>query len=550
MSRTSEHDPPTTADPTRHQLPALYRAMAQFLRAGDPQGLWRHIVAAAHDLAGADGVALLLYDRAQDLFVPTVPSVAVGLDERWLQRQGLPAAQSLAGRALQAGDIVAVHDTASTPELEFPLLAGGRRPGAVAAVPLGVPEQIQGVLGVYFLQARTAPLDAELLRAFAEVAGAALATMHERERDRLALARLQALDAAGKAVAAELSLDRVLQRIVEVAARVAQARYGALGVAGPDGYLTEFITTGLTPREREQFGPLPRGHGLLGVLIRQGQPPRIPNIQRDPRRVGFPPHHPPMSSLLGLPTRVRNQVVGDLYLTDKIGAPESSEDDDQEMVELLAAHAGIAIENARLYEQVRDPTLLRERGRIGRDLHDGIIQDLYGTSLRPENRAEEATEAGLQAQLREPADTISGVIGDVRSYIRGLQARELEEHPLHEGIVALAQAIDARGGLTVSATVEGTPCRLPEAVAHTLPQIAREALSNVVRHAGASQAAVHLHYEEQGVQLSVRDDGRGVAMEAEHRGLRNLQARVAEAGGRLSVRSGAGTTVHVSVPRS
>jgi signal transduction histidine kinase len=542
------------ADHTRHLLPELYRATAQFLCVDDPQGLLRHIVMAARELGGAEGVSLLLYDRARDLFVPTVPSVALGLDERWLQRQGLHAAQALAGRAMAALDLVEVRDTAQTPELEFPLLAGARRPGAVAAVPLIALEQVQGVLSLYFLGPHHAPLDGDLLRAFAELAGAALARTFEREGDRLALTRLQALDEAGKAVVAELALDRVLQRIVEVAARVVQARYGALGVADPDGYLTEFVTTGLSPHERELLGPLPRGHGLLGVLIREGRPLRVPAIGHDPRRVGFPPNHPPMTSLLGVPIRARGRVVGDLYLADKIGAPEFSEDD-QQTIERLAAHAGIAIENARLYDQLRELTLLRERERIGRELHDGIIQDLYGTSLRLENLAEDAAGEALQAQLLELAEAVSNVIIDVRTYIQGLQARELEGQSLHEGITALAREINARGDLTVSATVEGTPGHLPEAVAHTLLQIAREALSNVARHAQAEQAAVHLRYDEQAVSLSVRDDGCGFAAEAEwgdgHRGLRNLRARVAEVGGSIGVQSrpGAGTTVLVSVPR-
>src|SRR5579884_2770512 len=144
-----------------------------------------------------------------------------------------------------------------------------------------------------------------------------------------------------------------------------------------------------------RIGPLPRGHGLRGVLIRLGRPVRIPDIRRDPRRVGFPPHHPPMTSLLGVPIRAHNTVVGDLYLADKIGAAEFSADD-QHIVELLAAHAGVAIENARLYAQVGELTRLRERERIGRELHDGIIQDLYASTLQLEDLAEDLPEGAAR----------------------------------------------------------------------------------------------------------------------------------------------------------
>ena len=130
--------------PTDH---ALYHATAGLLSGHDATAVLRQVVQAAQALTSADGVAILLYDRDSALFVPAVPGVAVGLDERWLQRQGLAAAQSLALRAVEAHQIVEVLDTARTPELDYPLLAGGRRPGAVAVTPLAVEDTVVGVLG-------------------------------------------------------------------------------------------------------------------------------------------------------------------------------------------------------------------------------------------------------------------------------------------------------------------------------------------------------------------------------------------------------------------
>jgi signal transduction histidine kinase len=532
---------------------ALDQATAGLSGRRDATAMVRQVVHAARALTAADGVAILLYDRENALFVPTAPSVVVGLDERWLQRQGLEAAQSLALRAVEAHQIVEVLDTARTPELDYPLLAGGRRPGAVAVAPLEIEDTVVGVLGVYHAQPRTDCLDGDALGAFAQLAGLAITIAQAHERERALLARLQALDEATRALAAELSLDQVLQRIVAVAAHVAGARYGALGIAGPDGYLTDFITTGISPEERAQIGPLPRGHGLLGVLIRQGQPLRVPNIAHDRRRVGFPPHHPPMTSLLGVPIRVRNAVVGDLYLADKIGALEFSEDD-QHLVELLAAHAGIAIENAHLYAQVRELTQLRERERIGRDLHDGIIQDIYAGTLQLEDLAEDLPEE-MRERLLGVADHFSDVIRDVRTYITGLRARELKGRLLSEGLVALVHEVNERGDLRATALVDGVPYRLPDETANTLLQITREALSNVVKHAAAAHADVRLAYDTHGVTLTVADNGRGfdpqAARGAEHHGLHNLRTRTAEVGGTLSIQSaaGGGTTISVFVPR-
>ena len=189
-----------------------------------------------------------------------------------------------------------------------------------------------GVLQLYTANAALA-WDTTTVASFAALGANANANAAPRQEQGVR-ERLEALDEATRTLAAELSSERVLQRIVEIAARISGARYGALGVVGADGFLSDFITTGLSTEERERIGALPCGHGLLGVLIRLGQPLRVPAIQRDPRRIGFPPHHPPMTSLLGVPIRAHNQVVGDLYLTDKIGAPEFS-DEDQHLVELL-----------------------------------------------------------------------------------------------------------------------------------------------------------------------------------------------------------------------
>jgi signal transduction histidine kinase len=160
----------------------------------------------------------------------------------------------------------------------------------------------------------------------------------------------------GMALASELSLPLLLQRIVELAAELTSARYGALGVIGRDGHLADFLTTGITDAERAAIGPLPRGHGLLGALIRDARPLRLPEISGDPRSSGFPANHPPMSSFLGAPVRARGTVYGNLYLTEKRGRPDFTPEDEATLI-TLATQAGVAIANARLHEETR----LRER---------------------------------------------------------------------------------------------------------------------------------------------------------------------------------------------
>ena len=162
--------------------------------------------------------------------------------------------------------------------------------------------------------------------------------------------RLRALVEAGMAITSELSLDAVLQRLVEAAAELTGARYAALGVIGPTGtQLERFLTTGIDAATHAAIGDLPRGQGILGVLIRDAESLRLHRISDDPRSVGFPPNHPPMSTFLGVPIHLRGVAYGNLYLTEKAGGEDFTAED-EELVELLASQAAVAVENARLYE--------------------------------------------------------------------------------------------------------------------------------------------------------------------------------------------------------
>ena len=156
----------------------------------------------------------------------------------------------------------------------------------------------------------------------------------------------------GLALAADLSLPTVLQRIIELAVELTGARYGALGVLGTDGRIRQFITVGISEEERRAIGPLPVGEGILGALIHDAKPLRLRRIVDDRRSIGFPANHPPMSSFLGAPVVARGKVFGNIYLTEKQGATEFDADDEAALV-VLAAQAGVAIENINLYDEGR-----------------------------------------------------------------------------------------------------------------------------------------------------------------------------------------------------
>ena len=371
---------------------------------------------------------------------------------------------------------------------------------------------------------------------------------------------VEALDLATRGISGVLSFERVLQLIVDRVRELVGARYAALGIADDRGVLERFVTSGLTREQRERIGPLPRGHGLLGVLIHKAESVRIPDIGADPRSYGFPPHHPPMGSFLGVPISVRNRVVGDLYLTDKQDAAEFSAAD-QAVVEMFALHAGIAIENAGLHEEVQRLAVVEERERIGQDLHDGIIQSLYALSLSLEDVPEFMSSDPDEARVRvdRAIDGLHLAIRDIRNFIFGLRPERLAQVGLVGGLAAVADEFRLNAVVDLDFRAdEALNEELPTEVTVQLLQIAQEALSNIARHSGATRASVAVeagHDDGDQVVLEIADNGTGFDpgedRSEDHRGLPNMRARVGSIGGRLEIVSepGTGTRIIVRVPR-
>ncbi|MFG2341832.1 GAF domain-containing protein [Streptomyces yangpuensis] len=220
--------------------------------------------------------------------------------------------------------------------------------------------------------------------------------------------RVHSLLEAVVSVGRELDLAQVLRRIVEAAALLVDAEYGALGVIGPDGRtLAQFLTVGLGDEEIAAIGPLPAGHGLLGEVIHHPEPLRLTDLGAHPSSQGFPAHHPPMRTFLGVPIRVRDEVFGNLYLTDKRGGVDF-DTEDETVISTLSVAAGVAIDNARLYEgSQRQQRWLRANAEITESLLSG--------SSRPEvleliaRRAQEITAARL-AHIAVPVDGVDGLV--------------------------------------------------------------------------------------------------------------------------------------------
>jgi signal transduction histidine kinase len=366
-----------------------------------------------------------------------------------------------------------------------------------------------------------------------------------------------AFNAAVRGIAGLTSVDDALQIIVDGVRPLVGAQYAALGIVDADGRIERFITSGMDDETRARIGALPEGHGLLGLIIRENRTFLIPDINVDPRRSGFPPEHPPMTSFLGVPITVKGISLGRLYLTNRIGAAEFSEAD-RSLVETFALHAGIAMENARLHEQLQRLAVVDERERISKDLHDGIIQNMYGVGLSLEDVPELMTEdpAEATARVERAIDAIHLSIQDIRNFIFGLRPELLEGASLVVGLASLVE--EYRHNMIVDLELR-VPDTLPEPASEVtghLLAIVSESLSNVARHSRASRASLELTTPDDGatLELVVEDNGVGFdpagVVKLGHQGLANTRARVAEVGGLLAIESrpGAGTRVIVRLP--
>ncbi len=373
---------------------------------------------------------------------------------------------------------------------------------------------------------------------------------------------LAALSGAVRAVTLGSSLDRVLHRLASSARELVGARYAAVGIPEPEGdEFARFVTVGMSDELIARLGPLPRTHGLLDAMLADPSPYRTDDITRDPRFRGWwPSAHPEMRSFLGVPIVSAGDIIGAFYLTDKEGGAGFTPADEAAMV-LLASHAAIAVDQARLFEDSRELALVAERARLARELHDAMSQSLFSLQLAAATAASRLADAPeAAAEQLDVVRALAARLGaELRTTVDGLRPADLER----DGLVATLRA-----QLTVAGRAHGVPVELvvgdlPELgadVEHQVLRVAQEAVSNALRHAGAGRVTVTLAPDaEEGtprrVRLRVVDDGTGFdpearAVRSRRLGLTSMHERAASLGGALTVSStpGRGTSVELWFP--
>ena len=355
--------------------------------------------------------------------------------------------------------------------------------------------------------------------------------------------RLHALIDAMLLIETDASLTDLLRVIVETASRLVGARYGALGVVTNDGEtLSQFVTYGVDERARRQIGTLPHGRGLLGEIIHVPEPLRLDDLSKHPSSVGFPANHPPMQRFLGVPVRTSDgHVYGNLYLTDRLDGEPFSEEDEQ-LIDSFGWAAGLVIDQVTLRAHLREFTLSEERERIARDLHDTVIQRLFGAGLSLQLTLKAPLDEPTQARINNCINELDATIHEIRTTIFEIDQDELDGTSLLNRVTALTDEVGARLNLKVKQRVSPAidDVATSACTRHTV-QALREILSNIVRHSRATEVSVDVDVdvEEKMVVLTVVDNGRGFSTPVgPGRGLRNLTSRARELGGDCVIDSG------------
>jgi signal transduction histidine kinase len=366
---------------------------------------------------------------------------------------------------------------------------------------------------------------------------------------------LRDVSAAVLAVTAHLSVRDVLTTILTAARKLVGARYAALGIPDEDGGFAEFLADGLTDEEWDAIGPLPRQHGVLGLMLCDPNPVRLANIRDHPHFGWWPKAHPRLTDFLGMPIIDGDEILGELFLANSCH-PGGFTADDEEMVRLLAAHAAIALVNARLYEHSRELSIVEERSRIARELHDSVSQKLFSLRLTADAASAllDRDPSRAQAELATVRRLAAEASSELRSIVVGHRPADLAGDGLDKALRKQVELLDR-----VHAPVlrfSGCDCvpKLNEHGQDAVYRIAQEAMHNALRHANAAHIDVVLTADDTVTVLRVTDDGVGFVpastVAGRRLGLASMRERAKEAGGTLTVTSGpgGGTTVRLELP--
>ena len=360
--------------------------------------------------------------------------------------------------------------------------------------------------------------------------------------------RLHALIDAMLLIETDAALNTLLYQIVTAATQLAGAKYGALGVLSHNSTnLSEFVTFGMTEEEIARIGDLPTGHGVLGETIEGEHPMRIDDLTEYPGFEGFPPGHPPMYRFLGVPVVTRNgHVWGNLYVADPVNGDVFNYNDEL-LLSTFGRIAGSVIDQSNLRRELRELSVAEERERLARDLHDTVIQRLFGVGLGLQMALPLLENETAQERVNLALDELNETIHDIRTTIFEIDQDRATDDTLRQRATALTNEVGSRLGVQAHLTMErGLSQEVNEHCAHHTIQALREILSNIVRHSEATHVDVELNSEGDYLVLRVRDNGVGFdKASGSGRGLRNLTTRAHDLGGDCVIESrvGSGTLV-------
>ncbi len=366
---------------------------------------------------------------------------------------------------------------------------------------------------------------------------------------------IEAVSAAVLAVTARLEVPEVLGTIVRSARALLGAEYAALGVPDERGSFAQFVVDGVSDEQWRAIGPLPRQHGVLAAMLREDRVQRLSDIRADPRFEGWPAAHPELVDFLGMPIRADEETLGAIFLANKRGGGGFTVADER-LLGTLAAHAAIALTNARLYERARELSIVEERARLARELHDAVAQKLFGLRLTAQAAAVlvDRDPERARGELRAVAELASEALAELRTVVVELRPAALADDGLAQTLRKQAQVLDRAHPASVTFSARDVPA-LPPGQEEALLRIAQEALHNALRHADASVVAVSLRGDGAGAVLTVADDGRGFDVAAAGRGgrrlgLASMRERAQSVGARLTITStpGEGVRVRVEAP--
>ncbi|WP_210593164.1 GAF domain-containing sensor histidine kinase [Streptomyces sp. GESEQ-35] len=379
---------------------------------------------------------------------------------------------------------------------------------------------------------------------------------------------LAAVSSALLAMSRHLEVRDVLKTIVASARELLDAEYAALGVPDDHGGFAQFVVDGVSDEQWKAIGPLPRQHGILASMLHEAKVERLADVRKDRRFEGWPSAHPDLVDFLGLPIRDGDEVIGALFLANKLSPaggnapcpkPDGScgfTEDDEELLSILAQHAAIALTNARLYERSRELTIAEERSRLAHELHDAVSQKLFSLRLTAQAAAAlvDRDPSRAKGELHQVALLAAEAADELRAAVVELRPAALDEDGLVNTLRTQIQVLDRAH--TARVTFAGRGVRaLPAAQEEAVLRVAQEALHNALRHSGAQHVDVTMDRRGSGAVLRVIDDGSGfdpqsIRRAGRHLGLVSMRDRASGAGGSLTVESapGKGTTIEMEVP--